>query len=237
VSISISYESKIVSTGTFASSLPRRIEEGEDGASPSEGRKVLTMARVYKALGAVAQTFTEVRSSLPPARDRGRTHSQLFAINLSLFKNAAAAYTEAGTDLSGTDYATTAQTVSVTPSQLIDTLVLGYFSWDSNTVDVGCKARIQADNNDISGQPTIDALLIQQPHDNRDEIGVFLVDIANLSAAAHTIDLDGSAEIAAAGRAAAYRSLVALPLELATSIAGHATPDFLASPLGFGFGD
>jgi hypothetical protein len=196
------------------------------------------MARVYQALGAVAQTFTEV--SLLSGAGSGteaRLSSQIFAINVSLLKDVATAYTEAGTDLSGTDYATTVQTLTVTPTALIDTLILGYWSWDPNTVDVGCKARLQVDGADITSGETTDALLLQQPHDARDEIGIFQLNVANLSAASHTVHHDGSAETAAAGRAALYRSLLAAPLTLATAGAGHTSPDFLASPLGFGFGD
>lgn len=212
VSISLSYISKLVSTGTYASAVPSARREGEDAVS--FGKVLWTMGRVYKALGAVAQTFTEKSSLNAAGTTEARTHSKVFALNLDRLQKQASAYTEAGTDLSATAFATQLQSVTLTPDIAGDVLVLSYWTFDPDDLRIGGKERLQVDNADVPGTTeTADSFNQNESHDSNDFWAFFNFDVYNSNTSAHTYDLDASTEAALAGRVGEFRTLVAVTLQ------------------------
>lgn len=205
--------SRLVRSGEAASSDPEwRVEQ----KSTASERFAYTISRVF-ALTAVSNTFKE--QSEATATVGTRVYSAIFALNLNKFKNHAFAYTAADTAASQTDYATQAQTISITPDVISNVWIGGFFGCDMNSSAVECEFRLQVDNAD---QPTDQTANNYQfefgSNDALDEPPVAITTmVTNMSAAAHTIDLDMSTDVATGTPAAQYRSLWAVTMELAAA--------------------
>lgn len=177
------------------------------------------LARVY-TLAASSQTF-KIQYKVSAGTTANHLHSAIFALDLHKFRNHAFAYTEAGTNLSATDYATQIQTLSITPDVQGDVLVGSYWSCDRNSSGNTCKQRIQIDNSDAPAGQTTAAYPFRHGTDGTDEDPMTISTlVTNMTAAAHTIDLDGSISATTGTPDAEARTLWAVTMELASSTSG-----------------
>jgi hypothetical protein len=153
----------------------------------------MTLARVF-ALTAASNTFTEQSATSANGWGIVRTHSSVFILNLSKFKVHASAYTEPDLALSATAYATQLQTLSITPTVASNVWIGAYWGFDRNDALRNAKFRVQVDNVDQPAGQTTDAYVFAQTNDASDEVPMILSTLANLTPAAHTVDLDASVD-------------------------------------------
>lgn len=213
-STSAQAQSFIERSGEASSSAPRAgYESGNTGAV--QGYMLL---RAY-ALTAVSNTFKE-RSQTSTGTGHVRLHSKVFALNLEKFRNHAFQYVNGDQALSATAYATQLATVSITPAVSSDVLVLAFHGAARKNTGREEQWRVQVDNADQPAGQTTDAYIFDPGTDAIDEGPLPLVTlVAGMTAAAHTIDLDASADSATAAPAGKDACLVAFTLELASSAA------------------
>ena len=209
--------SRLDRSGEATSSLPEARRQ-PIGTAEING---YPLARVF-TLAAASNTFKE-QSALDTGTSGTRLHSAIFALNLNKFRNHAFAYTEADSALSATDYATQLQTLSVTPDVISDVWVGAYWGFDRNASAREAEFRVQLDNSDQPAGQTTSNLQFAGGNDGAaDEHPMILHTMPNLSAAAHTIDLDASSDSATGAPAGQQMTLWAVTMELAA--AGAAAP-------------
>lgn len=171
------------------------------------------LARVY-TLAASSQTF-KIQYKVSASTTANHLHSAIFALDLHKFRNHAFAYTEAGTNLSATDYATQIQTLSITPDVQGDVFVGSYWSFDRNSSGNTGEQRIQIDNSDSPAGQTTANYQFRHGTDGTDEDPMTISTlVANMTAAAHTIDLDGSVSATTSTPQAETATLFAFTMEL-----------------------
>lgn len=181
---------------------------------------VFGLARVF-SLTAASHTIKEQSASTVDATNT-RLHSSIFVLNLNKFKNHANAYTAAAVALSATDYATELQTVSLTPAVAGNVWIGGQWSFDRQQSARTAKFRVQVDGADEPAGQTTDAYVFDLGGDTTDEDPLILSTLPNLTAAAHTIDLDASASSVTDAPAGQHRTLWAVTMELAAAAAAAA---------------
>lgn len=171
----------------------------------------ITNMRAYSLTNA-SNTFKEV--SAASASIHTRVHSQLFALNLSKFQTVQSAYTAGSTSLATPDYGNGLQSISITPSVGGDVLVLGFWAYDKNNASNLAKSRIQVDGTDA---PSTEDFALRNGVGGSDEDVLPRVFLDSMTAASHTINLQGSVSATTSTPAALYRSLVAFSMELASA--------------------
>jgi hypothetical protein len=206
-----SYVMRINRSGEASEVVPEIVLEAQD---LNQDQAVLSLFRVYN-LGAVSNTFTEQSRATPTGSNHARLNSKIFALNLNKFKNHAAEYDEGGVALSTTDFATNLQTADITPSSAGDVWTSGIWTSYTGTAGVYSKSRLQVDNTDQIDTQTSDAYELWSAKDNRDGVPLLHQTMESLSAASHTIDMDGSIESGSSH--GWYVTLFAATTELATS--------------------
>jgi len=175
------------------------------------------LARVYTL--AASSTTLKVQYKVSASTTANALHSKIFALNLNKFRNHAFAYTEAGTNLSATDYATQIQTLSITPDIQGDVFVGSYWSFDRNSSGNTGEQRIQIDNSDSPAGQTTANYQFRHGTDGTDEDPMTISTlVANMTAAAHTIDLDGSASATTSTPQAETATLWAFTMELPAAV-------------------
>lgn len=209
---SVSAQSRIVRSGEASSTLPQMVLEGR-----ASQIAMLSASRVF-ALTGVSNTFTEESGEQTTGGGHTRLHSKIFALNLNKFKNHAFAYTEADLELGTTAFGDQIQTLSITPDLAGDVEIGAYWGFDANAVNTSAKSRVQVDNADQPPDQTTDTYNFFG-NDNRDETPQGLHTVENLTASAHTIDLDASASTVTGAPTAQERSLWAFTMELAAGAA------------------
>jgi len=208
---------RIVSTGTYAESVPsHEIETDEPGAGSFV---VQTCIRVFTGLAASTQTFTEQGFSDPSASG-SRTHSSIFALNLNKFEKHVAAWTAASTGQLGTTaWADAFQTgVSLTPDTAGDVWVVAHGASTATANVREVIGRLQVDNTDQPAggtEQTTDAYTENSNEDVRDTWPFGIQTVENLTAAAHTFDWEGHTNGGSSAEAVLYRQLFGVSLELA----------------------
>jgi len=144
-------------------------------------------------------------------------HSTVFALDLTAFAQHSEAYTEADANLGTTDFADQLQTVSITPAVQGDVAVFGYWGFDRGGGAMA-NQRLQIDGSDARSGETTAAYDYRGGIDNTDEEYMVMGAIcASCTAAAHTIDMDGSVDTTTGTPSAQQRSLVAFTMELAAA--------------------
>lgn len=212
---------RIDRSGEATSSLPQAGHEPQSSASTGWMHYV---DRVFN-LGASSNTFKEQSSS--STNDHTRLYSAIFAINLNEFRNHANAYTEADVSLGTSNYAVELQTISITPAVAGDVLIGAFWGFDRNSAAAEAEFRVQYDNGDQPAAQTTDNYQFSTGNDATDEEALSLITLLSATAAAHTIDLDGSADISTATPAGQYRSLWAFTMELPAAGGGAAIKQFM----------
>lgn len=205
--------SRLVRSGEAASTDPEwRVET----VNTTSQRYAYAISRVF-SLGAAENTFKE--QSAGGATAGTRVHSAIFALNLNKFKNHANAYTAADAATSATNYATQAQTISITPDVQSNVYIGAFWGIDHGNAAIEGEFRIQVDNSDVPPAQTTDNYQFSgNSNDNADEIPMMITTfVSNMTAAAHTIDLDVSTDSASTMQ---YRSLWAFTMELAAPTGG-----------------
>lgn len=171
------------------------------------------LARVY-TLPASSTTF-KVQYAVSASTTANALHSKIFALNLNKFRNHVFAYTEAGTNLSASDYATQIQTASITPDVQGDVFVGSYWSFDRNSSSNTGEQRIQIDNSDVPAGQTTANYQFRHGTDGTDEDPMVISTlVTNMTSAAHTIDLDGSASATTSTPQAETATICAFTMEL-----------------------
>lgn len=174
------------------------------------------LARVF-ALTAVSNTFKEI-SSISGATDTvTRTHSSVFALNLNKFRNHTNAYTDADASLSATDYATNAQTASITPDIQGAVWVVAGLGFDKQNTARKLEFRLQIDDADDPAAQTTDNYPFDLGAGASDESYFIVQTVSTLTAAAHTLDLDASADSISSTPAVQHRTIFAVTMELPAS--------------------
>lgn len=219
-SLVVSYETRLSRSGEAASLTPLATREGENATEELMGQP---LARAF-ALGVASNTFREEsRIHDTGLGSETRLFSAVFALNLNKFRNFNVGYTEASVDLVAADFGNQLQTLALTPTIASDTFILGAYLYNDGSASDSTKARVQVDN----AASIWDTDLYEESRraDTRDRTPVFRHLSPNLTAAAHTIDLDASCVTVLAGRSALQRTLIAFTLELAAgAAAGTVSP-------------
>lgn len=185
---------------------------------------VATIARVFN-LPASSTTFTE-QSMCTTGAIATRTYSCVLAINLDKFTAYGQAYTDGDFTYTATAIATPdeLQTCSVTPTQADDVWILGYHGFDKAVASYTNQLRVQVDNSDQPAGQTTAAYVFNSGHTGNsatDEVPtMFSTLVASMTAAAHTIDLDGAVSNTTSSPSAQQRQLVAVQLRTPGSGAG-----------------
>lgn len=212
-SAAISAKSRISRSGEASSTLPEcvwEVEEASDSLFTNLG-----LARVF-SLGASSNTFKE-QAACSSGTAHTRTNSRVFALNLNKFKNHANAYTEGDLGLGTTSFGNLIQTASITPDVAGDVWIGTCWVFDANDTNDLFHTRIQVDNSDQPSGQTTDNYIFHMSRELIDELPFNMTTMPNLSAAAHTIDVDGDVNQTQGTPAARYRSLWALTMELAAA--------------------
>jgi len=206
------FESRINSSGTYTETVPFHSQEGE----LTTGTWIFRNARVFTALGAISQTFTE-QSRVDAGSATGPRHrSVIFALNLNKFKEHASVWTEALLDIAATpNFDTNTATVSMTPSVAGNVWASYTHTFNADAAGQSARIRLQVDNADQPDTQTSDAQLEGSANDPTDEIFLHRQSVDSVTATSHTWDVDASCETAAAGRGVRHRSLWAVTMELA----------------------
>ena len=218
--ITTSFGSRIVSTGTFSESRPSNIKEGDDTGEIW----ICYNERVYINLGNTAQTFTE-QSYVESGPTGNVLHSRIFALRLNVFKNRAVAWTAGAEVLGTTDWGDAFQTgVSYTPEVAGDAWLSVAGILDAGAALREVSHRVQIDNTDAPPTQTADFYDECWALDADNEIAFGTQTVENLSAAAHTIDWEGDTNSTTGGPQVVDRSLVIFSFELAAAAAVNAPP-------------
>lgn len=213
-----SWITRIERSGEASSSTPEA-RLAFSSTSPIQGAMLM---RPF-TLGAASNTVKEVSAST--ATQHTRTYSNIMVLRLNAFRNRATAYTDADTStLSTTGFATNLQTVTHTPSITGNSLIFAYWGYDSNSNSRLANTRVRVDSTDSPATQTSDAYVFRAANDATGELAIPHLTIENLSSGAHTIDLDGSVDNAAASSTGQHRAIIAFTTELNTSSRGPITP-------------
>jgi len=208
----VNFESRIESSGTYTETVPFHSQEGEIVT----GKWLFHNARVFTALGAVSQTFTEQARIDTGTATGPRKHSKIFALNLNKFKEHTSVWTAALLDVAATpNFDTNTATVSMTPSVAGDVWSGYAHTFNADGTGQSARIRLQVDNADQPDTQTSDALLEGSANDATDEMFLYRQSVDSVTAASHTWDVDASCETATAGRGVRHRSLWAVTMELA----------------------
>lgn len=181
-----------------------------------------TLARVFN-LPASSTNFKE-QSMCATGAVATRTYSSLLALNLDKFAAYGQAYTDGDLTYTATAIATPdeLQTCSITPTQAADVWILAYHGFDKAVATYTNQLRVQVDNSDQpSGQTTAANVFASEHTGNSggDEVPRLLSTmVSSMTAAAHTIDLDGAVSSVTSSPSAQQRQLVAVQLETAGSM-------------------
>lgn len=171
------------------------------------------LARVFTL--PASSTTLKVQYKVSASTTANALHSKIFALDLNKFRNHGFAYTEAGTNLSASDYATQIQTLSFTPDIQGDVFVGSYWSFDRNSSSNTGEQRIQIDNSDSPAGQTTANYQFRHGTDGTDEDPMVISTlVANMTAAAHTIDLDGSVSATTSTPQAETATIWAFTMEL-----------------------
>lgn len=200
--------SRIVRSGEASSSTPDQRMK----ALSANYDIVATLGRVF-SLGAASNTFREQSES--SATSGTRLHSSLLVLNLSKFTASTTAYTDGSTTLSTSPaYTNQIQTASITPTTADDVWIGATFVHDHGTAGGKVEWRVQVDNTDQPATQTSDDWDFEtgDAADLTTDIPYMLTTVANLSAAAHTVDLDANATT---GANVKYRQIWAVQLNIA----------------------
>ena len=214
--------SRISRSGEASSSLPECRTERRNAFNFSG----FGLSRVF-TLGNASNTFAEQSSAASTAHTR--LHSKIFALNLNKFSDHSFAYTEADVGLSATDYATALQTLGITPAVQSDVWIGAYWGWDSQATGREGESRVQVDNVDQPAGQTTANRQLKAGTDATDEDPInHSTLVAAMTAAAHTVDLDGSADSTTSTPSGQHRTLWAVTMELAAG--GAPSPDRIPKP-------
>ena len=210
--------SALIRSGEAASSKPESLVEQNIASDIF----LCLNPRVF-ALTAASNTFKEQARSSGATSSADRLHSKIFALNLNKFRNHANAYTDAAVALGTVDYGTLLQTISLTPDIASDVWIVASFNYNKNDTTNEAEFRVQVDEADEPAGQTTDNSQFSQSDENTDEDPLSLSTLVNLSAAAHTIDLDASVDATTGTPTAQYRTLWAVTMELPAAGGGGAT--------------
>lgn len=211
-----------------ASAITRMERSGEASSSLPSARseffgtlqvQPFMLTRAFN-LGASSNTFKEVSEAT--ATNHTRLHSAIFMLDLDKFRNHTVAYTEADINLSATAYATELQTLSITPSVAGDVWIIGYWGADRGADTREVQTRIQVDGSDQPSGQTTDAYTFELGDGATDEYAMIQhTMVISMTAAAHTVDLDGSADSVTSSPTGQHRALIAVTMELASAAASR----------------
>jgi hypothetical protein len=186
-----------------------------------------TLARVFN-LPASSTNFKE-QSMCATGAVATRTYSCVLALNLNKFAAYGQAYTDGDLTYTATAIATPdqLQTCSITPTQASDVWILSYHGFDKAVATYNNQLRVQVDNSDQPSGQTTAAYVFNTGHTGNsaaDEHPRMLSTmVSSMTAAAHTIDLDGAVSNTTTSPSAQQRQLVAIQLEVAgVSLSGSA---------------
>lgn len=190
-----------------------------DIGSTGRDEKSYGLGRVYTVAGS---TTFKVQYKISASTTGNHLHSAVFALNMAKFAGAVSAYTEGSAALSTTDWATPIQSVGVTPTVQGDVWIGSYWTFDRNAGSLG-NQRLQVDDSDAPAGQTAAVYDYRGGIDSTDKEPMLMSTmVTNMTAAAHTIDVDGSVDSATGTPAALERTIWAIPLELVA--AGGASP-------------
>jgi hypothetical protein len=195
-------------------------------ASNTAAVSTATLARVFSL--PASSTNMKEQSMCAAGATYTRTYSCILAIDLDKFAAYGQAYTDGDFTYTATAIATPdqLQTCSVTPTQASDVWILGYHGFDKAVVSYSNQLRVQVDNSDQPSGQTTAAYVFNSGHVGNsagDENPRMLSTmVSSMTAAAHTIDLDGAVSNTTSSPSAQQRQLVAI--QLSTSDGGSPPP-------------
>ncbi len=201
-----------------------------DAADTTNSQPILTVVRCF-TLGTASNTFKEQSASVG-SNAHTRLHSKVFALNLSKFRNHTCVYTDAAENLDVTDYGDALQTASLTPDVAGDVWIGAYWTFEMAASGRFGEFRVQVDNADQpAGQTADNYSFAVDTSGSLVDLPLGLSTLVNLTAAAHTIDLDGSVNLSTSVPKGRHRLLWGVTMEL-PAVAGQARGGLLLRGVG-----
>jgi hypothetical protein len=211
--------SRISRSGGATSDLPEVQQEGE---STTDSMYVLVGMRT-DTLGNTSQTYREVsKANNTGAGTEGvsaiRTHSGIFMLDLDCFRNVSTNQQDTPQEdfSTTTPYGQLIQSHSITPTQTGDVMVLSHTTVKSAVSGTNTRysqTRMQIDDADQPPGQTTKAYK-HAWWDSGDKLPIMYCTIENLSAASHTIDIDGNVGETGSNRSTINRNITAFSMEL-----------------------
>ena len=188
-SITISYGTRITSTGTYSETAPFCQYEPDD----TDYTMGMYLMRVFTSLTNTEQTF-EVGSEVSSSTSGNQESSAIFALRLDAFETHGVTYNVSEASLSSTNFATEIIALDYTPDSTGSCFIEEFFINDVNkSGGYYVEARLQIDGSDSLGDQTGDVFRLQQTLDERDEMSIFHQHVhATVASTQLDIDVDGS---------------------------------------------
>lgn len=215
--ITTSFGSRIVSTGTFNESRPSNAKEGDDATNEIW---VCANERVFVNLGATAQTFTE-QSYVESGPTGNVLHSRIFALRLNIFNNRTVSWNAAAEVLATSAWGDAFASGSITPTVTGDCWISVGGIFDSGQALREVLHRVQFDT---SSPPATDQPPNQTTNsydecwaldaDNEIHFGVQTVE-ALTSSTTYNLEWEGHTNSVTGAPQVVDRSLVMFTFELA----------------------
>ncbi len=201
-------ESRLERTGEATSTEPTLSQESEDNLIDI----FLQFHLITFDLGAADNTFT-VQGREDGSSTFNLAHSSVFALNLESFVDSAEIFNGTSLPLNTTDWADLINTLTMTPSQTGDVLILSSWVTDYGAASRLAESRMQIDNVD---EPTgqTDYLATMASWDSTDFHSHPIATIEDLDTSLHTFDVDGDSPTTAPDQTAVNRQIVAFSMEL-----------------------
>jgi hypothetical protein len=211
----VEYLTRLTRAGEASSNLPEIRRQMENATTESP---VFTNMRVFSVSSGVSNTFAE-KSLAQVATGGSRSHSGIFVLKLTgtnakIRNTANSTYATSVTINNTTAYAVNVATTSLTPAVQGDVVILGGWTYRTNTLTATARGRLQVDNTDSPINQTSKNYTRADNQVAAEKQPVQNVTMLNLNTSAHTIDLDGSTTATGSTRLAEGVQLVAFTMEL-----------------------
>jgi hypothetical protein len=206
-------------SGEATSAVPTATVDRDSADAAYRG---ILLARVF-ALTAASNTFKEISVSSAASADT-RSDSKVFAINLNKFKNRnTLTYTAGPTNVTGTSvYSQTLQSSAITPDVQSDVWIGTWHQFNrGSSLSRRLFHRLQVDNADQpAGQTTGAYDFGGGGNDQLNSIpGHITTMVTGMTAAAHTLELEGHVDSTTGTPTVAQVSIWAITMELAAAAA------------------
>lgn len=213
-SLTASYGTQMVPSGTYSDVQPAYRREGEDTAELF----VPTLWRVFEDVGAISHTFKEQAFNTQEASGN-RLHSSVFAMNINKFRNFAI-IADPSEELLGTIlWDDLLASISYTPEVATDVLAMVFGTFVPVQTGAEITHRLTIDDVDQPPTQTTDQYAEEEPADATDELSVGrqTLEVA-MTAALHTFNWEAESSLTTQVATIKNRMMLVMSMELGGNV-------------------